>query len=444
MRAAILAAGSGSRFRRHFDGPKPLFPLLGIPLIVRNILGLREAGVHEFVIITGCYDRELRDYLGDGSQWGVSIHYVHNSRWQLGNGTSAHAFREVYRPEEKFVLLMADHLFDPEVFQDVIAEAEQLDEGDVLLAADRRVNDVYRLEESTKIVADGDVARQLGKELAQYDAVDCGLFLCTGALLEALSQAIDQGRYTLTDGVNILTREGRVKLHFVDRNWVDVDDLESCRHGENMLLKSLIPEKDGFVSKHLNRKISLRITRWLAPTRVTPNQISFVSFLICLLSALCFGLGHPFAGGILAQFGCILDGVDGEIARLNYKKSSYGALFDSILDRYADYFMIIGMGYWWFQHSDYPGFALIASMLALSGQPMSMLIKEKYKSSTGQTFIPERDDGIFRYVPANRDGRLFLIMLGGIFHLIPATLIILAIISHGQTIVRLVSLRRKM
>lgn len=444
MRAAILAAGEGSRLRQHFDGPKPLFPLLGTPLIIRNILSLREAGIREFLIITGCYARELRDFLGDGSHWGVSITYVHNSRWQLGNGVSAQAIQQVYRPKEKFLLLMADHLFEQGVFEDFIAAAKQLNEGEVLLAADRKLDKVHDLEESTKIVTEGNVAQQLGKELSHYDAVDTGLFLCTGAILEALSQAIDQQRYGLTDGVNILAQKGRVKLHLIEQTWVDVDDLKSFRYGEKLLLQSLVSKSDGFVSKHINRKLSLKITRRLASTKVTPNQISFFSFLLCLISALCFGSGQSLVGGIMAQLGSILDGVDGEIARLNYKKSPYGGLFDSILDRYADYFIIAGMGYWWFQHSDQAGFAFIVSMLALSGQPLSMLIKEKYKTMTGQNFVPAQDDGLFRFVPANRDGRLFLIMLGGIFNVIPATLIALAFLTHGQTIARLMSLSRRM
>lgn len=444
MRAAILAAGEGSRLRDHFDGPKPLFPLLGIPLIVRNILGLRDAGIHEFLVVTGYRADELRDYLGDGSRWGVSITYVHNPRWQRGNGVSAHAIQQVYQPGEKFLLLMADHLFEPGVFEDFAAAAEHLGEGEVLLAADRKLTDVHDLEESTKISAEGRVAQKLGKALPHFDAVDCGLFLCTGAILEALSDAIARERYGLTDGVNILAQRGRVKLHDIDQGWVAVDDLESLRFGESMLLKSLVSESDGFILKHLNRKLSLQVTRRLASTAVTPNQVSVFSFLLCLLSAFCFGFGLPAAGGIVAQFSSILDGVDGEIARLKYKTSAYGGLFDSILDRYADYFIIAGMSYWWFQQSDQPGLVFTVSMLALSGQPMSMLIKEKYKAMTGKDFIPARIDGPFRYVPANRDERLLLIMLGGIFNAIPAALIVLALLTHWQAVVRLVALRRKM
>jgi len=70
MRAVILAAGEGKRMRAHFQEPKPLIPLLGIPLIERNIRTLNKAGIREFVVITGKYDKEIKEYLGDGSQFG--------------------------------------------------------------------------------------------------------------------------------------------------------------------------------------------------------------------------------------------------------------------------------------------------------------------------------------------------------------------------------------
>lgn len=444
MRACLLAAGEGSRLRPFFKGPKPLFPLLGTPLILRNILSLRSCGIREFVVVTGCFADELKNYLGDGKRWGVKITYVHNADWQKGNGSSALALKEVIAPGETFLLMMADHLFLIPAFHDFIAQQDKVRDGTILLAADRRLDEVHDLEECTKIKTDGDKALLLGKGLSEFDAVDCGLFLAGPSLLEALEKAALEGKHQLTDGVNLLAQEGKVLLHFVDHPWIDVDDGPSVRPAEKMLLKSLIHPKDGFISRHINRKFSLEISRLLAPTKVTPNQITVISFLICVLSSLCFAAGLPWAGGLLAQFSSILDGVDGEIARLKWLQSAYGELFDSILDRYADFFIVGGMAWWWCTQTENLPLALLVSLLALSGQPLSMMIKEKYKNLTGRTFIPEEDDGVFRYMPANRDGRLFIIMLGGLLNLVPLTLALLAIISHGQSIMRLARLRHKL
>jgi len=443
MRAVILAAGEGKRLRPHFSGPKPLVPLLGLSLIERNILSLRECGITAVTVITGCNAREIENYLGSGSKYGVRITYLHNSDWKLGNGVSAYTFHKIYKDGEKFILMMSDHIFDLDVLNSFIKSAKNVKEGEILIAADNRLQDVFDLEECTKIKAEKNCAILLGKTLASLNAVDCGLFIGTGALLHALAEAISQSRYALTDAVNILATRCRAKLHFIKGSWVDVDDISSYRFAEKMLIKSLVPAKDGAVSRHLNRKISLRITRLLARTGITPNQITFISFLTAAAASISFAVAHPALGGILAQLTSIIDGVDGEIARLKFLKSNYGGLFDAILDRYADFLIILGMAYAWYSATG-STLVLLVCAAVLAGLPMSMLLKEKFHALTGRPFLPEVHDGIFRYLPANRDGRLFIIMLGGIFNLIPATLVLLAAVTHIQALARLYNTRKLM
>lgn len=441
MRAVFLAAGEGRRLRPNFNRPKPLVHLLGLSLIERNILSLRECGIKEFVIITGCYAGEIQNYIGNGEKLGVEIKYLHNEDWEPGNGVTAYTFHRDYRQDEKFILMMSDHLFSIDLLKDFIAGAQNIRQDEILLAADRRLEKVYDLDECTKVKAERNNALILGKKLGDFNAVDCGLFIGNGALLDALSKAISQGRYTLTDGVNILAGLRKVKLHFVEGQWIDVDDQASYHYAEKILLRSLVPAKDGFISRILNRRFSLSITRFLAQTRITPNQITFFSFLIAVAAAFCFAAGNPLCGGVLAQLSSIIDGVDGEVARLKFQKSNYGGLFDSVLDRYADFFIVIGMACAWYSATNSTT-ALLVSAAALAGMPMSMLFKEKYHSLTRKPFLPELHDGVFRYLPANRDGRLFIVMLGGIFNLLPATLIILAVVAHLQTFLRLYKVRK--
>ncbi len=443
MRAVILAAGGGKRLWPYFSRPKPLVSLLGLSLIERNVLALRECGIKEFVIITGCYSGEIQNYLGSGSKFGVNITYLHNPNWELGNGVSAYMFRKGYRQGETFVIIMADHVFELKILKAFVSEAQNIKQDEILLAADRCLKSIHDLAECTKIKAEQNLAVKLGKSLHDFNAVDCGLFICTGAVLEALSKTVSQGRYTFTDAVNVLAEQRKVKLHYVKGAWCDVDDFSGYKKAEKILLKSLVTSKDGFVSRVFNRKVSIQMTKLLARTNITPNQITFLSFLISAASAVFFAVVHPLYGGLLTQFSSILDGVDGEIARLKFLKSNYGALFDSVLDRYADFLIVIGMAYSWYSQTSNP-MVLPVCAAVLTGIPMSMLLKEKFHALTGRPFIPEAYDGIFRYLPANRDGRLIIVMLGGIFNLIPAALICLAAITHLQTLVRLYNTRKLM
>ena len=77
MRALFLAGGLGTRLRPLTDNlPKPMVPVMGKPLLERNIMKLKEYGVDE-IIISACYkSQHLMDYFGDGSKCGVKIHYV--------------------------------------------------------------------------------------------------------------------------------------------------------------------------------------------------------------------------------------------------------------------------------------------------------------------------------------------------------------------------------
>lgn len=72
----ILAAGKGERMRPLTDArPKPMLPVAGKPLIEYHLERLGAAGVREFVINLGWHGEQIRDAIGDGARWGVSVRY---------------------------------------------------------------------------------------------------------------------------------------------------------------------------------------------------------------------------------------------------------------------------------------------------------------------------------------------------------------------------------
>jgi MurNAc alpha-1-phosphate uridylyltransferase len=80
-RALILAAGRGERMRPLTDAvPKPLLPVRGRPLIEWHLQALAAAGVGEVVINTAWLGEQFPAALGDGSRWGLRIHYSHEGR----------------------------------------------------------------------------------------------------------------------------------------------------------------------------------------------------------------------------------------------------------------------------------------------------------------------------------------------------------------------------
>ena len=100
---------------------------------------------------------------------------------------------------------------------------------------------------------------------------------------------------------------------------------------EAWLLKNLIKPSEGFMSRHLERRVSLALTRRLVSTGVTPNTMTLVSVAIGLLGAPCFLSSAPLVqltGALLFLAHSILDGCDGELARLKFLESRHGAQMD--------------------------------------------------------------------------------------------------------------------
>lgn len=97
------------------------------------------------------------------------------------------------------------------------------------------------------------------------------------------------------------------------------------------LLHGLVKDTDGFMARHVERPMSLRIVRRLASTSVTPNQITLLSVGLGLCGAPLFLSSHwlwQTVGALLFLVHSILDGCDGELARLRFQESRFGGIID--------------------------------------------------------------------------------------------------------------------
>ena len=193
--------------------------------------------------------------------------------------------------------------------------------------------------------------------------------------------AEESGDTSLCGAVRVLATEGRAKA--VDVNgqfWIDVDDPAAVKRAEDALLADLADKpSDGPVSRYLNRPLSVRISRRLVNYRITPNQISLFSFLCSVLAAGLFALGGYLAlllGGFLAQFASVVDGCDGEVARLKFQTSPYGGWLDAVLDRYADALLLFGLT--WHAYADKTdSLTLLTGFLAIIGSFMVSYTADK-------------------------------------------------------------------
>ena len=434
MKCLIIAAGQGTRLKAKGE-IKPLVPLLGVPLIERVIRSAIEGGADDFVVITGYQGEQVSNFLQPlAKRLSVAITLIQNDDWKKENGFSVLKARDILT--EPFLLLMSDHLFDPTIIRSL--QAQTLSDGEVLLAVDiDKRNPLIDIDDVTKVhIKEGDILN-IGKTIDDFNAFDTGIFLCTPAIFEALERACEvHNDTTLSAAIRVLAEDNKAKAVQTQGFWIDVDDVKAYQKAEKAMLASMRGKgNDGPVSHWLNRPISIQISKYLVDFDITPNQISFVSFLLSVLAAGLFALGNYWflaLGGIIAQFASIIDGSDGEVARLKYLSSDYGGWFDAVLDRYADAFLLFGLT-WYVYSQDLSQWALVIGFIAIIGSFMLSYTADKYDN-----LMKSR---IKKGIRMGRDVRVFMIFLGALLNQAFLVLIVIAVLMNYETIRRIVICR---
>lgn len=230
--AVILAAGNGDRFKNPDRESKLLHPVLGQPLILRTLETAAAAGVSTLTVVLGYQADRVRGVIERHRLPGVTLQFAVNPDWDLENGVSAFAARDLCRGR-RFALLMGDHLFEPAVLERLVSL--DIDTRDSVLGIDTRTQDPEIVAEATKVRLAGDRIVAIGKQLTTWDALDTGLFLFTPALFDALEEAIEVGETTLSAGVQRLAAAGLMRgADLGPANWCDIDTVDDVRLAESL------------------------------------------------------------------------------------------------------------------------------------------------------------------------------------------------------------------
>ena len=129
--------------------------------------------------------------------------------------------------------------------------------------------------------------------------------------------------------------------------WVDARGPDGVARAESALEATLAIPADSNMDRLVHRRCSRWITRALVHTELTPNQVSLVSLAIGLSAIWCFWGATPFgafAGVILYALACIVDHSDGELARLTFQESVFGANLDWTIDTIVHAGLVLGIG----------------------------------------------------------------------------------------------------
>lgn len=429
-KAVVLAAGLSSRMAPLSNGQsKAMVRLGGLTLIDRCVRTLENLGLEEIVVVAGHDIENLSRHIGRAER--ADLRLIEAVDWQEGNGCSLAAAEPHVGPDELFILVTVDHVFSVETLRHLVtarAPAALIDAAPTL----------PEWCEGTKVVVERGRVAGFGKEL-DSPAIDCGAFVLGADIFEAHRVASGRGDHSLAGALTALVAVHAMDAVIVDPDtWTDVDTPKDLSQARARLRRSLGKDSDGPVSRFLNRPVSTRISMALAHLPISADLLSAVVAVFAIGAGLLLATGRGVAGGIAVQAISILDGVDGEVARLKLRTSERGAMLDGMLDRVADAAIIGGMGAWALATAPAEQVVWITTV-ALAGSMLSMASKDRAKLLG----LPAAPEGWIGWLLGGRDGRLLLIALTAAAGLPVLGLLITAITSLLSLGVRLAYVMRK-
>ncbi len=192
---------------------------------------------------------------------------------------------------------------------------------------------------------------------------------------------------------------------------------------------------DGPVSRLLNRRVSVPLARLLAPTPLTPDEVSVIALGTAVGAALLIAAGQAIAGGVLVQMSSIIDGVDGDLARARGEGTRFGAVFDSVLDRYADAAIAAGMAWYAYRFESWPQ-PLLVGMAAAVGFLLVSYSRARLEREAGASATADLL-GV-----ASRDVRLLALAIGATAGEAYWALVVVGAVSYVTVAWRLWAYRR--
>jgi choline kinase/uncharacterized membrane protein YbhN (UPF0104 family) len=398
----VLAAGRSQRLSGVTGGrSKMLQRLGGISLVERSVRRLLAEGLDRVIVVTG---HDAKDVAHAVAPSGERVEVMVAPEWANGNGASLAAARSHLREDELFLVVCGDHVFS----DGALAELAGSDSPAVLVDK-APPPDVWA--EGTKVhVVDG-LASRFSKALPD-PWIDCGAFVLSQEIFSCYDEGAALGDHSLAGAVSRFTATVSMRVRALGPGswWRDVDTSTDLRYARSLLRRSLGKDSDGAVSRRLNRPVSTRITMAIAPLRVAPWIVSMIAFSLGAWGAWSLSGGRALMGGVLVQVASILDGVDGETARLRGLASQRGALVDSLCDRMVDAAIVAGLWLWaW----DDPSRAFrITSILASAVGWGLVAIAARGPFSVFE--VPRATEPALWAAIGGRDARMLMLSLGSI------------------------------
>ena len=169
-----------------------------------------------------------------------------------------------------------------------------------------------------------------------------------------------------------------------------------------------------------------KIVRALALSKIHPNVLTFVGLLINIWAAWLFADGQMFWAGVVVVGASVFDMVDGRVARATSQVTKFGGFFDSVLDRYSDLALYMGLLVYYASINRF--FYIVLTAIAMTGSVMV-----SYTRARAENSIPGCKVGFLE-----RPERIVLIMIGALFNRMAPVLWVIAVLSNWTVVHRMI------
>ena len=222
LKAIILSAGEGSRMRPlTLTKPKTMLPVAGKPIIQYNIESLRDNGITDILLIVRYKEEIVRNYFGDGSDFGVNISYKTQKDF-LGTANAISYSKDFIN--NSIIVLNGDIILDDEIIHEIIKKYNYLSPDTLMLLTEVEDPSAFGVVE----IENGNIKNIVEKpkrEEAPSNLVNAGIYIFNKDIFDKIreTEISERGEYEITDSVSLQIEDNKTVIgHKTSKDWIDV------------------------------------------------------------------------------------------------------------------------------------------------------------------------------------------------------------------------------
>jgi len=380
---------------------KALIKVCGIPVVRRLLHTLRAADLRDVIAVTGPDGRAVKEALGDGTDLGMRLTYVENEEAFPTQRLKAML-------DGPFLLIEGNCVLDERILGRLAEE-----EG-MAIAYDSRV------KEGLQVVVENDKATDLSS--SGGDGAYVGACRCSPEVLPylqeddwaaSLAHAVRSFDFAALDVAEIEPYVAEIRRE-LPTLWFRIESQEDAQRCKRALVRGAQKRTLDVLAWYFNRPIENWITYHIADLPITPNQMSFLTYVVAGTVTFLLLSGQLLPGALLSFAVNVMDGLDGKLARVKGMASKLGQLEHSF-DLLYEQSWYIALAWAVFRLMEDP-LPLAVGFVALLFDSLARHISMQFRQVMGVSLADYAPfDRRFRRFDGRRNIYTIYILLGAIF-----------------------------